>query len=80
MVERSPLLASMVEAVTEDEILFKNGTAFSAFPCTSRGGRGWAISTLIFDEAAHFVSETEGPQVADRVFYSFGACDGAVRR
>jgi hypothetical protein len=30
--------------------------------------RGWAISSLLFDEFAHFLSETEGPQVADRVF------------
>ncbi len=67
IVERSPLLASLVEAVTEDEITFVNGTALSAFPCTSRGARGWPISTLLFDEFAHFYSETDGPQTADRV-------------
>jgi hypothetical protein len=68
IVERSPLLAELVESASEDEILFANGTALAAFPCSSRGGRGWAISTLLLDEAAHFQSETEGPQVADRVF------------
>ncbi len=68
IVERSPLLAELVESVTEDELAFVNGTALSAFPCTSRGARGWPISSLLMDEAAHFLSETEGPQVADRVF------------
>jgi Terminase large subunit, T4likevirus-type, N-terminal len=70
VVERSPILGGLVEAVTEDEILFRNSTAISAFPCTSRGARGWPISSLLMDEAAFFISETEGPQVAQRVFGS----------
>lgn len=68
IVERSPLLAPLIELVTEDEIHFRNGTALAAFPCSSRGGRGWPVFCLVLDEAAHFLSETEGPQVADRVF------------
>jgi len=68
IVERSPLLAELVEGATEDEITFANGAALSAFPCSSRGGRGWPISTFVLDEAAHFISDTEGPAVADRVF------------
>jgi hypothetical protein len=60
IVDRSPLLAELVEAVSEDELLFANGTALSAFPCSSRGARGWPISSLLFDEFAHFLSETEG--------------------
>lgn len=67
IVERSPLLAPMIESVAGDEILFRNETAFAAFPCSARGGRGWPIFALLMDEAAHFLSETEGPQVADRV-------------
>jgi hypothetical protein len=70
IVEASPLLAELVEQATDDEILFRNGTALSAFPCTSRGARGWPISTLLLDEAAHFISDTDGPQVAERVFGS----------
>ncbi len=70
VVQASPLLRSMVESVDEDAILFKNRTALSAFPCTARGVRGWPISTLLLDEAAHFVSDTEGPMVAERVFAS----------
>lgn len=57
--ERSPLLAPRVATVTEDEIVFTTGSAVAAFPCTSRGGRGWPISTLVMDEAAHFL-DTEG--------------------
>jgi len=68
VVERSPLLAELIEGVTEDEIAFRNGTALSAFPCSSRGGRGWTVSTFVLDEAGHFISDTEGPAVADRVF------------
>lgn len=72
IVEASPGLASLVEAATDDEIRFvlPSGarTAVRAFPCSSRGGRGWPISTLVLDEAAHFISETDGFQTADRVF------------
>jgi hypothetical protein len=70
VVERSPVLAELVEAATEDELRFANGTGVAAFPCSSRGGRGWPIFALLMDEAARFVTETEGPQVAERVFGS----------
>src|SRR6202035_4376854 len=69
IVERSPLLAPLVEGSTDDEIRFvlPSGarTAIKAFPCTSRGGRGWPISTLVMDEAAHFM-DSDGFQAAER--------------
>jgi hypothetical protein len=68
IVERSPLLARFVESVSEDEIRFTNGTALAAFPCSSRGGRGWPISCLVMDEAAHFMTESDGFQTAARVW------------
>jgi hypothetical protein len=68
IVERSPALRGFIESVSEDEICFANGTGFAAFPCSSRGGRGWPVFCLLMDEAAHFLSDTDGPQVADRVF------------
>jgi phage terminase large subunit-like protein len=68
IVERSPLLSPMLESPTEDELRFSNGTCLAAFPCTSRGIRGWPVCGLLMDEAAHFLSESEGPAVADRVF------------
>lgn len=71
IVERSPLLAPLLVGSTEDELRFElpSGarTALAAFPCSSRGGRGWPISTLVMDEAAHFIDATEGPAVADKV-------------
>lgn len=54
IVEASPLLAELVEQATDDELRFRAGTCLRAFPCSSRGGRGWPISTLVLDEAAHF--------------------------
>jgi hypothetical protein len=72
IVERSPLLAEMVAGSTEDEIRFTlpSGakTALRAFPCSSRGARGWPISTLALDEAAHFLTETEGDRTAEMVW------------
>jgi hypothetical protein len=66
-VEASPLLRGQVESITEDEILFKGGRCLRAFPCTSRGGRGWPISALILDEAA-FHLDTDGNQAGDRIW------------
>jgi hypothetical protein len=68
IVERSPLLAPLIDSSTEDELRFTNGTALAAFPCSSRGVRGWPICGLVLDEAAHFLTDTEGPQAADRVY------------
>jgi hypothetical protein len=68
IVEHSPLLSPLIVSSTEDELHFANGTALAAFPCSSRGGRGWPIHCLIFDEGAHFVSETDGFQTAERVW------------
>lgn len=72
MVEQSPLLARFLESATEDELRFtlESGalTAIKAFPCSSRGIRGWPVSFAVMDEAAHFLSETEGPAVAKRVW------------
>lgn len=45
-----------------------NDTILSAFACSSRSARGWPISTLLLDEAAHFLTETDGPQTAEKVW------------
>lgn len=67
IVERSPLLAGLVEALTEDEIHFSTGWTFSAFACTSRGARGWPVACAILDEFAHFV-DNEGNSAAESVW------------
>jgi hypothetical protein len=69
IVEHSPLLAEMVESVSEDEITFRNGTALAAFPCTSRGGRGFPIFALLLDEAAHML-DSEGNSAAEPMWRS----------
>jgi hypothetical protein len=68
IVEASPLLRGQAVSSSLDAIEFRNGVTLAAFPCTSRGVRGWPISLLLLDEFAHFMSETEGPAVADAVF------------
>ena len=67
IVNRSPLLRGLVEAETEDEITFRNGTAIAAFPCGSRGGRGWPISCLVMDECAFFL-DGDGNSAAEPVW------------
>lgn len=67
LVERSPLLRPLISNMTDDEITFTNGSVVSAFACTSRGGRGWPISCLVMDEAAHFV-DTDGNSAAEPVW------------
>lgn len=69
IVEPSPLLAPLVESVSEDELRFRNRTVLAAFPCTSRGGRGWPIACLLMDEAAHML-DGEGNAAAGSVFTS----------
>jgi hypothetical protein len=68
IVSQSPLLSEMVKNETEDSIEFKNDTVLSAFACSSRSARGWPISSLLLDEAAHFLTETDGPQTAEKVW------------
>lgn len=57
---------------TADELAFTlpDGArvALRSFPCSSRGGRGYPVSTLVLDEAAHFVSSEDGDATAERVF------------
>ena len=83
IVERSPMLSALVEAVTDDEIAFTTGHSFAAFPATSRGGRGWAIHTLVLDECAHML-DNDGNSAAESIWRAlvpstgqFGA-DGRV--
>lgn len=66
IVEASPVLAPLVVSATDDEITFSTGMTFSAFPCTSRGGRGWPVACLLLDELAHFI-DTEGNSAAESV-------------
>jgi hypothetical protein len=69
IVEASPVLRDCLIEATLDELVFVDDMAFAAFPCTSRGARGWPIHTLLLDEAAWFVAdENESFQTAEQVW------------
>lgn len=76
IVDASPLLRRMLVGETANELLFELAdgslTALKAFPCSSRGIRGYAISTGIMDEAAAFVSTEDGNAAADQVYKALG--------
>jgi hypothetical protein len=56
-------LAALVDvgASTADEVVFRSGVIVRALPCSSRSSRGLPASLVIFDEAAHFLTDTDGP-------------------
>lgn len=58
LIVESPLLSQYLIGEAHDRLDFRleDGarTCITAFPCTSRGIRGWPISTLCLDELAHF--------------------------
>jgi len=65
-----PDLRTLVDhnASTSDEVIFRNGVVVRAMPCSSRSVRGLAASLVIFDEYAHFQTDTEGYQAARTVW------------
>jgi len=67
LVERSPLLKPLIASMTDDEIVFSSGACVTAFPCTSRGSRGWPVSCMVLDEMAHHV-DTDGNSAAESVW------------
>jgi hypothetical protein len=72
IVERSPLLAKLVTRQDVDGMEFVTASgarsALVALPCNSRGARGWPISLLFLDEAAHMLSSDGSEQAAERVW------------
>lgn len=72
IVDGSPGARQALVNQTSDELAFAlpDGArvALRAFPCSSRGGRGYPVSTLILDETAFFVSSDDGDATAERVF------------
>jgi hypothetical protein len=56
-------LAALVDGAgsTSDEVVFRSGVIVRALPCSSRASRGLPASMVIFDEAGHFMTDTDGP-------------------
>jgi hypothetical protein len=67
IVAGSKLLQGLLIGESEDELEFSTNASFSAFACTARSGRGWAISTLLCDEFAFFL-DGEGNSAAESVW------------
>jgi len=67
-VKRSKRLSSMVVSQGADEIVFNNGAALRAFPCSGRALRGDPCSTVILDELGHYITTEEGNAAGDAVY------------
>ena len=67
LIERSPLLRSRLVQAQADRLILPRG-AILAMPCMDRLMRGLVVSVVVLDEFAHFLSESDGPRVADRVW------------
>lgn len=67
-----PDLRALVDdrASTSDEVVFRTGCTLRSLPCSSRAGRGYAVSLVVFNESAHYVSETDGFQAFREVWRS----------
>jgi hypothetical protein len=63
IVRASPLLSSLLESETEDELHFPGATII-ALPATARGIRGFAVSSIVFDEMAHML-DADSNQAAE---------------
>jgi hypothetical protein len=71
IVDGAPLLRQWLAEENQDELVFRrNGhvMALKVFPCSSRGIRGYPVSTGVMDEAAHFVSTDDGDRAAQQVY------------
>lgn len=62
-----PALAPLVLRETGEELELATGVVVKCLPCSARSTRGWAISTVILDELAHFV-DSDGYQAGEQVY------------
>jgi hypothetical protein len=71
IVERSRPLRRWLESENEDELVFNRDgrrLVLKVFPCSSRGLRGFAISSAVMDEAAFYVTTEDGDRAAAQVY------------
>jgi hypothetical protein len=67
LVRRSPLLSRLLVSEAADQLVFSNGAAVLALPCSARGIRGLPFSSLVLDEIGHFFSNEDGNSADARV-------------
>jgi hypothetical protein len=63
IVRASPLLSSLLQGETDEELHFPGATII-ALPATARGIRGLAVSSVVFDEMAHML-DADSNQAAE---------------
>ena len=63
-----PLLSPLVARDTNEELHLTTGVVIKCLPCSARSTRGLAISTVIFDELAHFIDTENGYQAGEQVY------------
>ena len=63
-----PLLSPLVARETNDEIHLTTGVVIKCLPCSARSTRGLAVSTVIFDDLAHFIDTESGFQAGEQVY------------
>jgi phage terminase large subunit-like protein len=69
LVRSSQALSHELIEESEYELRFRGDRSFLALPCSSRSVRGYAASTVIFDEMAHYPDEdVSGPRTAERLW------------
>lgn len=71
LLEGTPLAEALVEETTNELLIRQPATGapvtIRTVPCSARTSRGLTASTVILNEFAHYVTETEGPACAERV-------------
>ena len=67
----APMLAPYIISETADELWLANNVIIKVVPCSSRTARGLAISTVIFEELAHFI-DSDGYQSGEAVYGALG--------
>jgi hypothetical protein len=57
-----PDLRALVDtaASSATEVVFRTACTIRAMPCSSRSTRGLPVSLVVFNEAAHYISDTDG--------------------
>jgi hypothetical protein len=75
LLENSPTLATAIVGQTDESVTVRQPmtgahVTIRTAPCSARSIRGAAASTIVLDECGHWLTDSEGPAVASRVYRS----------
>jgi hypothetical protein len=68
LVKSSPKLRRRLVGESATTLVFQGNRILKVLPCNSRTIRGLPASCVVLDEMGHYLSETEGPAVARRIW------------